>query len=469
MVGLGLPVDLGAHFLKKSGINMEKEVKKIFGGEKSRQLLDEFRRYVIMEPQPFVLELSKCSGMWLYTVDDQKIFDWSGYYGSKLLGHNRPEMSEPEYLKRLALAANNKVANPDFLTQECIEYYRLLHELAPKCMAREGLEVYAVNSGAEAVENMMKYMINLYDKKMISKKLTPGVRRFIYFDRAFHGRTIFALNVTELDHDPAITKDFKGFLPGNMRVPFPSFDSSQGTEWNKDRMQRSLELIEDCLKRYKDEVVGIIIEPIQGAGGHRIAMPEFYRSLSRLINKYDVFLGVDEVQTAGGQTGTVFAIDQFNLPYPPQAVAVAKKFGNGVVYMLKSMEDLGVLDSTWGGSLADMVRVVQEFKIVRREKLIEQVPEKAKVLVDGLNELAERYKDLIFNVRGMGLYQGFTVRVTENRGRLKEIALYQENMLLLGGGVQSIRFRPVLDVTIDDIKLMLEKLDRCLKTLRLAK
>ena len=84
-----------------------------------------------------------------------------------------------------------------------------------------------------------------------------------------------------------------------------------------------------------------MVEPIQGAGGHRVAEPEFFRRLSALAHQYGVSLGFDEVQTAGGQTGTFFAIDQFDLPHPPTAVAVAKKLGNGAIYMLKPMDDIG--------------------------------------------------------------------------------------------------------------------------------
>jgi L-lysine 6-transaminase len=262
-----------------------------------------------------------------------------------------------------------------------------------------------------------------------------------------------------------VTKDFRGFVPGNIQVPFPSTDATQPPEWNAQRMHHSLEIVEDSLKRYRGEVVAIIIEPLQGAGGQRMTTPEFFCRLSELAHRYEVFLGIDEVQTAGGQTGTMFAIDQFDLPYPPQALAVAKKFGNGVVYMLETINDVGVLDSTWGGCLADMVRFVQEVKIIRREKLIEQVPQKADRLVAGLKGLEHRYPHLIFNVRGMGLYQGFSMRNPDDRTRLKDIALQDQQMLLLGAGVQSIRFRPVLDVTAGDIDLMLEKLDWCLSRL----
>ncbi len=436
-----------------------------FPGPESSKIIKQFAQYLAMTPQPFVLDLARCEGMWLVTVDGQRIFDWAGYYGSKLLGHNHRRLREPAYLERLATAANNKLANPDFLTAECLDYYRLLYEIAPRCMAGEKLEVYVVNSGAEAVENMMKYFINLYDARATARGQVPGVRRFIYFDRAFHGRTVFALNVTQLDHDPVVTQDFKGFVPGNIQVPFPALDTSQSETWNVDRLERVLAIIEDSFKRYRHELVGVILEPLQGAGGQRLALPQFYRRLSELAHEYEVFLGIDEVQTAGGQTGAMFAVDQFDLPYPPQAIATAKKFGNGVIYMLESVGNLGVLDSTWGGTLADMVRFVQEMKIVREERLIEQVPEKTARLVEGLNVLVDKYSDLIFNVRGLGLYQGFALRDPVNRNRLKSIALQKEHLLLLGAGTQSIRFRPVLDVTSEDIDLMLEKLDRVLATL----
>ncbi len=442
------------------------EEKNFYPDERSRKMIEELSHYVIAEPYPFVLDLQQCHGMYLTTVGGQKIFDWAGYYGSKLIGHNHPGLNEPEYREKLLIAANNKIANPDFLTEECLEYYRLIYKLAPACMMNKNLEVYTINSGAEAVENMIKYLINLYDEKMLKRGVNPQVRRLVYFDRAFHGRTIFALNVTQLSHDPIITKDFHGFIPGNLRVPFPSTDSSQSEIWNNRRTENSLSIIENCLRTYGEEVVAIICEPLQGAGGQRMAQPDFFRRLSKLAHDYDVFLGFDEVQTAGGQTGTMFAIDQFNLPYPPQAVATAKKFANGVVYMLNSMTDRGVLDSTWGGSLVDMVRFVQEMKIVRQEQLIEKVPMKAEYMVSGLNDLAFKYSNLIFNVRGMGLYQGFSMRNPANKNKLINMALQQHHMLLLGAGAQTIRLRPVLDVEIQDIESMLSKLNICLSCLQ---
>jgi len=428
-----------------------------FPGPQSAAMMAELRRYVLADPYPFGVDLEKSEGMWLATVEGPKLFDWAGYYGSKWIAHNHPRLFEPAYLRRLGFAANNKLANPDFLTRECLDYYRALHEVSPRCMRNERLEIYTVNSGAEAVENMMKYLINLHDRK---RGRQSGLRRFIYFDQAFHGRTIFALNVTELTHAPVITRDFHGFVHGNVQVPFPAVDHDAPAAENRERTRQALERVEHILRANAAETVAIVLEPLQGAGGHRVAEKEFFQGLSRLAHEHDVFLGLDEVQTAGGQTGEFFMADQLDLPHPPQAIASGKKLGNGVLYMLHPMEDEGVLDSTWGGTLADMVRFVQELQIVRNEQLIEQVPGKALHLLQRLQELQARHPAKLRNIRGAGLYQGFSLATTAQKSALITRALEDENLLLLAAGETTVRLRPHLHVTTADIDLLVEKLDR---------
>jgi L-lysine 6-transaminase len=428
-------------------------------------MLDELSRYVVADPYPFVVDLEKCHDSWLVTLEGKEIFDWAGYFGSKLIAHNHPGLCDPAYVQQLVLAANNKTANPDFLTPQCLAYYRLLHELAPACMRDDRLEVYAINSGAEAVENMMKYFINLHHHRLRRAGKPPMPGRFVYFDQAFHGRTIFALNVTQIEDDPMITGDFHGFITGNIKVPFPFLDSCESEAANQQRCDDSLKTIQRMLELFGDEIAGIIVEPLQGAGGHRVAYPRFFTTLSELAHTHGCYLGFDEVQTAGGQAGTFWAVDQFNLPHPPQAVASAKKLGNGVVYMLYPMEDHGILDSTWGGSLVDMVRFVREMQIVRQEKLIEQVPAKTARLCAGLARLAAAYPGMMFNPRGLGLYQGFSLRPPLTRSIFLNAALEDESLLLLGAGINSIRVRPSLSVTMQDIDLLIEKLDRLLRRL----
>jgi L-lysine 6-transaminase len=331
-------------------------------------------------------------------------------------------------------------------------------------MRNPKLEVYAVNSGAEAIENMMKYFINLHHQRSEGRARKGERLRFLYFEKAFHGRTIFALNVTQT-LDPVATKDFHGLIPGNIQAPFPGVNTSESPEKNRARTEEVLQIIAEFLERYAGEMVGMVVEPIQGAGGHRVAEPEFFQGLSRLAHQHGIFLGFDEVQTAGGPTGDIFMVDQLDLPHPPQAVAVAKKFGCGAVYMLYPMEDKGVLDSTWGGPLVDMVRFVQEMKIIERENLIARAKINGEKLAEGLRGLEKKFPDLVSNVRGLGLYQGFSLATPELKDRLEELALQKERLLLLPAGPLSIRLRPNLSVTEPEITHLMELLECCLRLL----
>ncbi len=436
-----------------------------FPGPVSAQMLDELSAYVIATPYPFALDIEKCEGMWLQTVDGQRLFDWAGYYGSKLIGHNHPGLYEEGYVRRLVVAANNKVANPDFLTQECLEYYRMLFRLGPESMREGGtMEVYAVNSGAEAVENMMKYLVAKFNQKKLVQGATPTNRRFLYFDRAFHGRTVFALGVTQTI-DPVATKDFHGLtVGGNIKLPFPAYSSDESEETNLANAKRALDQVETALNLMSEEIVGIIVEPIQGAGGHRVAVKEFFQGLSELCERYAVYLAFDEVQTGLGATGKIWALDHFDLPYAPMAVATGKKFGAGVVYMREPLDDIGVLDSTWGGTLADMVRVLQEVQIMEKEALVERAAATGEYLSQSLERLVKEFSPVTSNVRGLGLYQGFSLSTTELRNTLIRIAREEHSVLLLGAGNRSIRLRPNLNVTPADVdELMVALKDALLK------
>lgn len=433
-----------------------------FPGPISAQMLDELSAYVIATPHPFALDLEKCEGMWLATVDGQRLFDWAGYYGSKLIGHNHPGLYEPSYVQRLVRAANNKVANPDFLTRECLDYYRMLHRLGPELMKMGGsMEVYAVNSGAEAVENMMKYLVAKFNQKKLVEGKVVSHRKFLYFDKAFHGRTVFALGVTQTI-DPVATKDFHGLTStGNIKLPFPAYASENTYAENLRNALKALEQVESALSQMSEEIVGIIVEPIQGAGGHRVAVKEFFQGLSELAHKYNVYLAFDEVQTGLGATGKMWAIDHFDLPHAPMAVAAGKKFGTGVVYMREPLDDIGVLDSTWGGTLADMVRVVREVEIVQSEGLVLRAAENGERLAKGLHGLVKEHA-ILSNVRGMGLYQGVTLDTPARKSQLIQAARDEYGLLLLGAGNRSIRTRPNLSVTAEEVDLFVDLLDQAL-------
>lgn len=437
----------------------------------SDRMNDEFNRYCINANMPFAVDLIGSRGCYLRTADGQQILDFAGYYGSKLLGHNHPGLETSEFQKRLLVAAINKTPNPDFLTTECLDFYRLVFSLAPRSMAASnGLEVYAVNSGAEVVENMLKYLISRFNS---SRRSNTGKRRLISFERSFHGRTVFSLSITNVNKT-VMTRDFHPLFTDNIRVPFPAaihhgLDAGEVEQFNRDQTERSLAAIDEVIRRYPGETAAVILEPIQSAGGHNIASAEFYPALSELLHDRGVFLGVDEVQTGMGATGRLFFVDHIEMPHPPQALVVAKKMAVGVLYMLDHLEDQGVLDSTWGGGLVDMVRFLGEYEVVRRESLVNHAAEMGSRLNAGLRVMEERYPDVLFNARGLGLMQGFTVLpsdTSEARDLLLKIALHEKLLLMLGAGTGAVRLRPMLTTDATDVDRFLNILEEVILEFR---
>jgi L-lysine 6-transaminase len=131
--------------------------------------------------------------------------------------------------------------------------------------------------------------------------------------------------------------------------------------------------------------------------------------------------------------------------------------------MREPLEDVGVLDSTWGGTLADMVRVTHELEIVDRDNLIAYAAEMGAYLNERLRDLQRRHFGVMLNVRGMGLYQGFSLDSPARKGEVVRVARERYSTLLLGCGAQSIRFRPNLSVTREDVDQVIEILDAVLQ------
>jgi L-lysine 6-transaminase len=423
--------------------------------ECSKTLLDDMRRLGIMEPRDFVIDLAKCHGSYLVTVEGREIADWAGYYGSRLLSHNHPAYREPAFMERLHHACVNKVSNPDFVTPELVAYYRLLHRVAPTCMTGTKLRTFTVNSGAEAVENALKYCIAQYHHSRGGINSRTPNPRFMSFYGGFHGRTVYALHVTDMPHNEDATQAYHPLIENqSIKIPFPGSDMNS--------VSIALEFARTAMQRHQRELAGIIVEPMQGAGGHNVTLPMFFQGLSELAHQHAIPLIFDEVQTGGGLTGTMWACDQFDLPHPPTCVVSAKKFGCGVIYMNDLIPTPGILDSTWSGHIADMVRVVHEFDVIEREGLLRLVGDRARRLTEGLRELQRRH-NWVINIRGMGLYQGFSVGGsggTEARDELVRRALIDEDLLVLKAGLDTVRFRPNICVTNTEIDDLLERLDR---------
>jgi L-lysine 6-transaminase len=195
---------------------------------------------------------------------------------------------------------------------------------------------------------------------------------------------------------------------------------------------------------------------------------EFLQAMQKLVHANDALFVLDEVQTGGGTTGTPWAYQQLGLE--PDIVAFSKKIQVGGIMAGGRVDEVpdnvfavsGRINSTWGGNLTDMVRCRRILEIVEREGLISAAGRKGERLVVALMQIAAERPASVTNVRGRGLMAAVDLPDRATRDRVLTALRDDEHVLVLGSGDRSVRFRPALSVTDDELDLATAALGRVL-------
>ena len=172
------------------------------------------------------------------------------------------------------------------------------------------------------------------------------------------------------------------------------------------------------------------------------------------------------MQTGIGITGKMWAYQNFSVI--PDVISFGKKAQ--VCGILANKEKLDQVEhhvfaessrinSTFGGNFIDMLRFQLVLEIIEKENLLDNVQKQGAFLLEGLQKLQEKYPQLITNARGRGLMCAFDLPDTKMRNDFQE-KLYEENVIILICGDQSLRFRPHLNVTQEDLQFALDKIDK---------
>lgn len=309
----------------------------------------------------------------LYDTADREYIDFFSGIAVTNLGHNHPKLTKAiqEQAEKILHTSNW------FFNEEQGKAARQLSELA-----FPGRTLF-VNSGAEANEAAIK----------LARRhgLFKSGRKFeiISFHGSFHGRTFGSMTAT------AQKKIHRGFGPlprGFVYLPF-----------------NDLKALKKQLRRGR-ETAAVILEPVQGEGGIRIAEQEFIRGARELCSERNVLLIMDEVQTGMGRTGEPFAFQHFDVT--PDILTLAKGLAGGMpAGAMHAREDLaehlpgGSHGTTFGGNHLAMAAALVVLKEIGKESLMKKVRDTGREITDRLNELKERYR-FIQEVRGMGLHIG---------------------------------------------------------------
>jgi L-lysine 6-transaminase len=258
------------------------------------------------------------------------------------------------------------------------------------------------------------------------------------------------------------------------RVSFPKIHFPFTDENYEDLLKRekhSIAQIKMAFAEHKDEICAILLEPIQSEGGDNHCRQEFLEQLRVLCDENEALLIYDEVQTGVGLTGKFWAHQHFGEAARPDIVAFGKKMQVCGILAGKKLDEIETnvfkvpsrINSTWGGNLVDMVRSSKILEIVEEDNLCENAAHVGAYLQEQLIKMAE-HDSKISNVRGKGLLTAFDFASKEHRDTFLNKGL-EHNVMFLGCGNQTIRFRPALIVEKQHIDEGLNVMESVLKTM----
>jgi acetylornithine/LysW-gamma-L-lysine aminotransferase len=370
------------------------------------------------------------SGVYLYTADGRKLLDFNSGHGVANLGHCHPNVvkaikDQSEKLLTLHSA---------FPIEARARFFKTMSTILPSGLNK----IFITNSGTESVEGALK--VALVNKKNITN---PNI---IAMKRSFHGRTLGSLSLT---FNPDYRKSFTPMLYPN--VKFASYNNV------------------DSVKELIDEnTIAVILEFVQGEGGVYPATEDFAHGLRELCTTKDVLLIDDEVQAGMGRCGRFFACQQFNVV--PDIMCCAKGIAGGVpMGAVVSREDLfakfgkGEHASTFGGNPLAAAASVATLNTLISEKIPENAEKMGIILRKHLQNLVDKYPEVVREVRGLGLLNGlqFKNKVAQYLGYCEE-----HDLLLLNAGMTVLRLLPPLIIKEEHINFAVNCIEEAIKNVK---
>jgi len=424
---------------------------------------DVLRRHMLVDGFDLVLDLERSDGSTLVDARDGTAYlDLFTFFASNALGMNHPGLVEdPVFRDELLTAALNKPSNSDVYSAPMAQFVQTF----ARVLGDSALpHLFFVEGGALAVENALKVAFDWKSRWNEAHGIDPRLgTKVLHLREAFHGRSGYTMSLTNTD--PVKVARYPQFAWP--RIPSPYLGDARDVV----RLEReTISAARAAFTMHPHDIACFVMEPIQGEGGDHHFRPEFLQAMQTLCREHDALFVLDEVQTGCGLTGTAWAYQQLGVQ--PDVVAFGKKTqvcgvmaGGRVDEVPENVFAVGSrINSTWGGSLVDMVRARRVLEVIEAEGLVARAATVGAELLARLRRLADAHPE-VTDVRGRGLMCAFSLPSAAVRDEVLRTLREQEHVLLLGCGSRSVRFRPALTVGLDELTAGVAALDRVLTDL----
>lgn len=422
--------------------------------------------YMLADGFPMVFDLRKSHGIYCHdSLTGRDYLDMFTFFASSPIGFNHPKMTTPEFIEFLGEVAVNNITNSDLYSTEMASFVETFFRLAvPKGFKHS----FFISGGALGIENALKASFDWKVRLNFQRGHRREVgHRVISFDRAFHGRTGYTLSLTRTE--PTKYQYYPMFDWPKVISPAIQFPlNEENLKDVKKREKLALAQVKQAFIDYPNDIAAIILEPIQGEGGDRHFRAEFLKGLKHIADEEEAMLIFDCVQTGMGLTGKMWAQEHFGVE--PDMFCFGKKTqvcGFVAGSKIDSVEDNvfrvpSRINSTWGGNVIDMVRCAKYLEIIHEERLLENAEKMGAILLKELTKIQKDYPEIISNARGLGLMCAFDLPSSADRNKFRG-KLYENGLAILGCGERTIRFRPPLNISQDEIKQVVEIIRNTLK------
>lgn len=423
------------------------------------------KRHQLADGFPFVLDLERSHGVFLVdAVSGTEYLDCFTSFASWPIGYGHPGMQDAAFREELLAAALVNPANSDLYTSSMAEFVELF---ATHVSGPDYPHHFWISGGSLAIENALKTAFDWKARKLGRTQMTDDVNDLVvlHFNQAFHGRSGYTMSMTNTLPDKVGL--FPKFAWPRVHNPALRFahDGSIANDIEAEERRAESE-IEAAYAKHGNKIAAILIEPIQGEGGDNHFRPEFLARLRKFADERESLLIFDEIQTGFYGTGKPWMFQ--NLCVAPDIVAFGKKsqvcgiFANRRVEEVKDnvFERSSRINSTWGGSLVDMVRAKRFIQIIEQDRLADNIAERGCQVVGALRAIAKE-SGAFSNVRGIGSWAAFTLESPEQRKALLD-SLRKHGVLALPSGPSSIRLRMPLILSESEGNLLAERIEAAL-------
>jgi len=406
---------------------------------------------------PYPLVGVKAQGALVKDIDENVYIDFSSAVAVANVGHNHPEI-----VKAVKAQAEKLIhfAGNDYYNVLQVQLAKELISITPGEFDKR---VFFSNSGAESVECAFK-LARWHARK-------PGMISFI---GAFHGRTFGALSLSACKS--LHRKFFFPMVPSVVHVPYAyCYRCSFRLEYPDCDVWCASYVEDVALKSYpREDIAGLIVEPIQGEAGYIVPPKKFLSKLENICNKNDLLFIVDEVQTGFGRTGKMFACEHYGVQ--PDIICLSKALAAGLpMGATVARSEIanwyeGAHSNTFGGNLLASAASLANIEVIRKEKLCEKASVLGEHTLKRLDEIREESR-IVGDTRGKGLMIGVEFvkdKKTKDRA-IKEtdriaIEAFKRGLILLLVGYNCVRIAPPLNISRELLDKGLDILFDAIKT-----